>query len=195
MKYLSIDIESTGLKEYDWMIEFAMIPFCTETRTVEKSLKRHFFIKCPSFKELKADLDIWVIENNYRLICTAHKEGLEKLSFKEQMTEYFMSKDVLNYFDHKKIILFGKSLNAIDLPLMTRYLGYNYMRHHFHHQVLDLSSIVMLLVDRKKLPVGCLSGSFLMEYFKMGKVAHTAMEDAMDAIQIYLKVMEEDKDL
>ena len=31
MKYLSIDLEATGLAQDDLIIEFGMIPFCTET--------------------------------------------------------------------------------------------------------------------------------------------------------------------
>jgi len=29
MRYLSIDLEATGLNENDYIIEFGMIPFCT----------------------------------------------------------------------------------------------------------------------------------------------------------------------
>ena len=37
MKYLSLDIEATGLKENDLIIEFAMVPVCSDTKTVIKN--------------------------------------------------------------------------------------------------------------------------------------------------------------
>ena len=40
MKYLSIDIEATGLAEDCLMIEFAMVPFDTQFRRLEDSLAR-----------------------------------------------------------------------------------------------------------------------------------------------------------
>ena len=44
MKYLSFDIEATGLEKHDLIIEFAMIPFCAKTREFNEDLKKHFFI-------------------------------------------------------------------------------------------------------------------------------------------------------
>ena len=52
------------------------------------------------------------------------------------------------------------------------------MREYFSHQQLDLSSIVLSLIDQEKIPNDCSSGSKLMSYLEMGEVCHTAMEDA-----------------
>src|SRR6187402_4634 len=118
MRYLSIDIEATGLAENDYMIEFGMVPFCTETMRVEDSLARNYFIKCPSFEELKPRLDKWVIEHNEMLIHKAHVTGLHMDSFRDELETYLISKEVKAYFKNdknEKIILFGKSMSAIDL--------------------------------------------------------------------------------
>ena len=42
MKYLSFDLEATGLEEDALIIEFAMVPFCTSTKKIEESLSKHF---------------------------------------------------------------------------------------------------------------------------------------------------------
>ena len=124
MKYLSIDIEATGLKQHDSMIEFAAVPFDSETGIIEESLAFHSYVHCPSFESLKNKLDQWVIDHNKDLITQAHEEGLELPLFKKKFEEYLISKKIVGYFaPEKKITLFGKSMNAIDLPFLTRDLS------------------------------------------------------------------------
>ena len=193
MRYLSIDIEATGLAENDYMIEFGMVPFCTETMRVEDSLARNYFIKCPSFEELKPRLDKWVIDHNEMLIHKAHVTGLHMDSFKDELETYLISKEVKNYFKNdknEKIILFGKSMSAIDLPFLTRDLSWEFMRKHFHHRNLDLSSTANTMIDLKFIPPECSSGSKLMSYLGMGEVKHTALEDAKNTALMYLKLLE-----
>jgi DNA polymerase III epsilon subunit-like protein len=193
MKYLSFDIEATGLAEDDLIIEFALIPFCTESGKLEDSLSWHTYISCPPFEELKPRLDQWVIDHNKELIDKAHSDGITLSNFKNEFEAWLSSNEVKEYFKDqpiKKIVLFGKSLNAIDLPFLNRDLGWNFMREYFHHQVLDLSSTVISLVDMGKLPKECLSGSGLMKHMGMGDVAHTALEDAVNTAKMYLKLLE-----
>jgi len=192
MKYLSFDIEATGLAEDDLIIEFALIPFDTEAGKLEESLSWHTYVSCPSFEELKPRLDQWVIDHNKELIDKAHTDGINLSEFKNEFEAWLTSDKVKEYFKDQpiqKIILFGKSLNAIDLPFLNRDLGWNFMREYFHHQVLDLSSTVISLVDMGKLPKECLSGSGLMKHVGMGDVAHTALEDAVNTAKIYLKLL------
>lgn len=191
MKYLSFDLEATGLAENDLIIEFGMTPFCTKDG-LQKSLSKHFFIKCPSFEELIPRLDKWVIDHNKELIEKAHETGISIQSFKEELEKYVESDEVKDYFkDNKvKIVLFGKSMNAIDLPFLNRDLGWEFMRKYFHHQVLDLSSTVYTLIDLKLIPEKCISGGELMNYLEMGDVCHTALEDADNTALMYLKLLE-----
>ena len=56
MRYLSFDLEATGLDQNDYIIEFGMIPFDTETKTLEENLARTFTVHCPSFETLKPQL-------------------------------------------------------------------------------------------------------------------------------------------
>lgn len=190
MKYLSIDIEATGLKEDCLIIEFGCVPFDTQTKTIEDKLSFHMFVQCPSFESLKETLDPWVVENNEKLIRKAHSDGLALPSFKLRLEEYLRSEAIKNYFAGEKIILFGKSMNAIDLPFLNRDLGWDWMRDNFHFRVLDLSSYTLGLIDMGKLPKGADSGSFLMKYFEMGDVEHTALADAKNTAIMYLKLLE-----
>jgi hypothetical protein len=204
VRYLSFDIEATGLKENDYMIEFGMVPFCTESKTLEEDLSFHSFIKCPSFSDLLPHLDKWVRDNNKTLIETAHKSGIELDAFNLAFKDYFENKKVIDYFSHnekiipsldnkksdKRIPLFGKSMNSIDLPFMSRDVGWDYMRDKFHHQNLDLSTVVRCLIDLNLLGPEMISGSELMRYLALGEVSHTALEDARNTAIMYLKLLD-----
>lgn len=190
MKYLSIDIEATGLGENCQIIEFAMIPFDTKLKRLEESLAKSFYIHCPSFEDLKESLDPWVREHNEKIIRKAHAEGLLMSEFKENLKKYLESSEVKTYFENQKIVLFGKSMTAIDLPFLNRDLGWDFMRKYFHHRNLDLSGIGYALIDLGLLPLGMDSGSNLMNYLNMGEVAHTALEDAKNTAIMYLKLID-----
>ena len=190
MKYLSFDLEATGLEEDALIIEFAMVPFCSDTKKINHELSKQFYIKCPSFESLKPNLNSWVIEHNEELINKAHKDGIEPSEFKHIMETYLDSAAVKNYFNNNKIVLFGKSISAIDLPFLNRDLGWEWMNKHFHHRNLDLSCFTMGLIDMGKLEVGMDSGDKLMEKYNMGAVAHTALEDSVNMAQLYLKILE-----
>ncbi len=193
MKYLSIDLEATGLNENDYIIEFGMIPFCTETKIVQESLARNYTVKCPSFEELLPRLDPWVVEHNETLIRNSHQTGITIEKLKSEIEDYLSQEELKNYFKNdknEKIILFGKSMSAIDLPFLNRDLGWNFMRKHFHHRNLDLSSTANTLIDLKIIPKECSSGSYLMNFLGMGDVKHTALEDARNTALMYLKLLD-----
>lgn len=190
MKYLSIDLEATGLEENAYIIEFAMVPFDSETKTIEHKLSKQFFVKCPTYEELEADLNPWVKENNKNLIIKANQSGVELDEFKNILETYLGSKEVKEYFDNKRAILFGKSMSAIDLPFMTRDLGWEWMNKYFHHRNLDLSCFTMGLIDMGLLEKGMDSGARLMEHLGLGEVEHTALEDAVNTAKMYFMLLE-----
>lgn len=188
MKYLSFDLEATGLRQHDLIIEFAAVPFCSGTATIEEDLSFHCFVKCPSFDELKDRLDPWVVENNMDLIKRAHMEGLDMAEFKDKLTQYLQSDAMKKYFEQKKITLFGKSMAAIDLPFLNRDLGWDFMRSFFEHRQLDLSSVAYSMIDLGYLTEKCASGSELMNELGFGEVAHTALADAVNTAKMYLEI-------
>jgi oligoribonuclease (3'-5' exoribonuclease) len=195
MKYLSFDLEATGLEEDCLIIEFGCVPFDAAEPNLDKAiasdLKLHFYVKCPSFDEIKDSLNPWVVENNETLIRTAHETGLTQEQFKKTLEDYLDSKEIKEYFNGEQIVLFGKSMSAIDLPFMNRDLGWQWMRDHFHFRNLDLSAYTYGLIDMGLLPKGSDSGSVLMKYLDMGDVCHTAYEDAVNTAVMYLKLLKE----
>lgn len=190
MRYLSIDLEATGLNENCQIIEVGFVPFDTNNRTIAEELADGFFVKCPSFESLKPSLDQWVIDHNKKLIDKAHANGKTQEEFKQRFQAYLESPAVKKYFNQQKVVIFGKSLNAIDLPFLNRDLGWDWMRKYFHHRVMDLSSHTYGLMDMGLLEPGMDSGSQLMKFLNMGEVSHTALEDARNTALMYLKLLE-----
>lgn len=190
MKYLSFDIEATGLEEDAYIIEFGMIPFDTVTKTLNHKLEKHFYIKCPTYDEMEPNLNEWVKKHNKDLIIQANQEGIELNSFKSELETYLDSPEVKEYFENQRVMLFGKSISAIDLPFLNRDLGWEWMNKHFHHRNLDLSCFTLGLIDLGQLENGMDSGAKLMEFLKMGDVCHTALEDAVNTAKMYLKLLE-----
>jgi DNA polymerase-3 subunit epsilon len=64
------------------------------------------------------------------------------------------------------------------------------MNKHFHHRNLDLSCLTLGLIDMGVLAKGMESGSVMMKEFGMGEVEHTALEDAVNTIKMYFKILE-----
>jgi DNA polymerase-3 subunit epsilon len=166
-----------------------MVPFDAQTQKMATHLADHFYLQCPSFEELKPKLNPWVIEHNETLIKKAHLQGLNLNDFKLRLQKYFLSPEVKTFFQDQKPVLFGKSLNAIDLPFLNRDLGHQFMRENFSHRVHDLTSVVYHLIDRQLLPPACESGSFLMKHLGFGEVAHTALEDAVNTVKMYFQLL------
>jgi len=193
MKYLSIDIEATGLDPDCLIIEFAALPFDTKNQFIAEDLKFYSLVQCPSFEELKPKLNPWVIEHNEELIKKAHIEGAALEQFKTELNQYLSSPKIKKFFGNKPIVLFGKSLSAIDLPFLNRDLGDDFMRKYFSHRTLDLSCLSYGLIDMDYLPKGCESGSTLMKHYQMGHVCHTALEDARNTILLYFKIIDDFK--
>jgi DNA polymerase-3 subunit epsilon len=191
MKYLSIDLEATGLEENAYVIEFAAVPVDTSNLTILSSSAFHCYIKCPSFNELKPELNEWVIKHNENLINKANKDGISQEEFKLSFFDYLNSKELQDYRDkqYKNFSILGKSLTSIDIPFLNRYLGWDFMKKEFHHQTLDVSSVARLAIDLQKLPEHCVSGSKLSTFMEMGDVAHTALEDAIATAELYFKLM------
>lgn len=190
MRYLSFDLEATGLEENAYIIEFAMVPIDAKERVIKEELGKQFFVKCPSYEELEPNLNPWVKENNKELIIKAHNEGVSIKDFKQILEDYLAQKEIKEFFNNQRAVLFGKSISAIDLPFMNRDLGWEWMNKHFHHRNLDLSCYTMGLIDMGLLEKGMDSGAKLMEHLGLGDVSHTALEDAVNTAKMYFMLLD-----
>ena len=189
MKYLSIDLEATGLGENDLIIEFAAIPFDAKTLEINHDLSFHHYLQCPSFEQLRPVLSPWIIEHNEKLIRTAHEKGISLMQFRDGLRQYLENPAMSKYLGKGPYTLFGKSLSAIDLPFLNRDLGYDFMRKHFVHRQLDLSCFVYGLVDMGHLAPEMVSGSELMKFLGMGEVAHNALDDSVNTAKMYFELL------
>ena len=191
-KYLSIDTEATGLEDNTHLIQLAFVPLDSDRGVIAQELGWEIMIKCPSFEELKPNLNAWVIEHNEGLIRKAHSTGVEPKDLKNHVSAYMERAEVKAFFGGDRPPFLGKSLSALDIPLMQRYLGRAFMDKYFHHHTLDVTCVSRSMVDSGLLPKGCESTTKLLNHFKLRDLSnHTALSDAHDMAVVYLKLLEQ----
>lgn len=190
-KYLSIDTEATGLEEHCLLIQVAVVPVDGNQKIVAESLGKEVLIQCPSFEELKPNLSQWVIQHNEGLIRKAHAEGISPAAFRTWMEDYLTSEPIKTFFGGERPLLLGKSLSALDIPLLTKNLGKAFMDKYFHHHTLDITCVGRFLVDAGVLPPGHGSTTQLLKFFNIRSESnHTALSDSLDMGNIYLKLIQ-----
>ncbi len=189
--YLSIDTEATGLAEGNFLIQLAMVPVDSKTKRVYEELGKETLVHCPSYEELEPKLDSWNKEHNGGLIRAAHERGIPAEQVKTFVATYLKIPQVAELFRNDRPVLLGKSLSALDIPLLKRYMGWNLYDSTFHHHTMDLTCFARGLVDSGKLPENCSSSSKLIKHFGIrDNVKHTALSDAVDMAHIYLRLVD-----
>ena len=190
-KYLSIDTEATGLEEKTHLIQIALVPVDAADTKVWEELATETLVACPSFEDLKPTLNPWVIEHNERLIRDASANGIAPSALRRYVSDYLERPRVKAFFGGERPVLLGKSLSALDIPLITRYLGHDFMQERFHHHTLDVTCVAKAFVDVGVLPPGFASTSKIIKHFGIREDArHTALSDAIDVANVYFKLLE-----
>jgi hypothetical protein len=188
--YLSIDTEATGLKEGHYMIQLAFIPVNIAEGKVHHELGREWLVKCPTFEELDPRLDSWNREHNKELIIKANKGGVLPEALPGIVSQYLEMPEMKAIFGGKRPVLLGKSMSALDIPMLKRYLGWDFYEKYFHHHTLDVTCVARSFVDAGVLPSGTESSSKLIKHFQLrDNVLHTALSDAIDMGEIYLRML------
>lgn len=190
-RYLSLDTEATGLEEKCVMIQLAVVPVDVDTSEVHTELGKEWLVKCDSFENLKPTLNDWVLGHMEGLIRKAHAEGLSMEQVKTELSAYLKSQPILDFFGKSRPILMGKSMSALDIPLLTRSFGWGYMQKAFHHHIVDVTCLGKSFEDAGLLPPKTANTTSLMQYFKLKEHAdHTALSDATDMGRIYCKMID-----
>ncbi len=189
--YLSLDIEATGLAEGNYLIQIALVPLETKTRRVYEELGKETLVHCPSYEELEPKLDNWNKEHNGAMIRAAHERGIPQDAVKTFITSYLKLPQITEIFKNERPILLGKSLSALDIPMLKRYMGWTLYDQTFHHHTLDVTCVARGLCDAGKLPENCNSSTKLVKHFGIrDNVKHTALSDSLDMANIYLKLLD-----
>ena len=90
-RYLSLDTEATGLEEDSLLVNLALVPVDLTQGVVLQKLSWERLIHCPSFEELKPNLNDWVVEHLESLLRKAHSEGISLDECRDQLDLYLKS--------------------------------------------------------------------------------------------------------
>lgn len=190
-RYLSIDTEATGLEEDTRLIQLAFAPVDVAAGIVHRELGWETLVGCPSFEELKPNLNDWVLTHQESLIRLAHEKGISLEDCRKAVIAYLEKPEIKSFFGGQPPVLLGKSLSALDIPLLNRSLGWDFMQQRFHHHNVDVTSMAISLCDAGLIPPGTTGTSKLMRHFQLKDEAdHTALSDAVEMAEIYIKMVE-----
>ncbi len=190
-RYLSLDTEATGLTEDCLLIQLAFVPIDVQEGLVLEESGVEWLVQCPAFEELKPRLNPWVIEHNEGLIRRANSDGIAVSKLRQEVADYLDSPKIKKFFGGERPILLGKSLSALDIPLLTRTFGWEFMNQRFHHHTIDVTGAARFLIDCGVLPQGTASTSKIIKHYGIREGAlHTALSDAVDMARIYVKMVD-----
>ncbi len=191
IRYLSMDTEATGLAEDCHLIQLAFVPVDMDKKEVRMDLAVETLVKCPDFDTLAPTLNPWVLSHMKEVIVAAHEKGIEQSAVRAWVNHYFELPGVKEFFGKDKVVLLGKSLSALDIPILKKALGETYFMERFHHHTVDVTSVARSFVDAQILPPDCVSGSKLLKFLNIrDQVKHTALSDAVDMGNIYLRIID-----
>ena len=175
MKYISLDIETTGLNpDTCQILEVGAI--------LEDTAKKRVRNQCPSFHAILDHQIIsgepYALQLNQKLLNVISTKSLPFTKPKElacDFSEWLLSNGIT-----KPITVAGKNAVKLDIPFLDRLPGFNAWSK-FHHRVLDPSSLFVNFDADEYLPSSesCKSRAGIS-----GPVVHTALDDAWDVIQI-----------
>lgn len=189
MKYVALDIETTGLdRVIDQVLQIALVIEDTEnpSRPIEELPTWECLIRWPRIsgdayalhmnreiiEALRGDAKVVPLRERHIKVLPTHKEAIwHALGFIGERME-------------KKFVVAGKNAAGFDLP----FLGEHFTQS-AHHRVIDVGSVALgacpdLWFEKYPPSLGRLTGR---------DVAHDALEDARDVVRVIRKLMKGQK--
>jgi len=192
MKYLALDIETTGLDpQKDQILQIGMVVDDTENpKPVEELPKLNLFIKHERYEgsSFALAMNTWILDI---LNSTSEPpEGSSIVNSEVLSAGVYLDEDgylahtnnpVLKFlFDNfkdltEKITVAGKNAAGFDVPFLP-----DAITNAFDHRVIDVGSMYLRKED-KKVPglKTCLSRASLLN-----EVSHDALDDALDVVKL-----------
>lgn len=187
MKYLAIDLETTGLdSDYDQILMISMV-IEDSTNPLPLSSLPHFtsYIKHEKIKgsAFALGMNSWILNHisgrenykPYQVLKGKQNWDYEDTGIKDTWIEPALS--FLNeHFKDEKITLAGKNVGSFDLQFLPKEL-----KDRFRHRVIDVGNMFIDFKNDKMVPD--LSTCKLRAGLNIN-VAHDAYEDALDVIRL-----------
>lgn len=184
MKYLSIDIETTGLDpENDQILEIAMILEDTNLKqSLDQLPKLHIYVLRDTYKggSKAIEMNAHTFKRINELIeddCNTESILCREEHIDENVVEFFIDNKINKF---SKISIAGANLEGFDMKFLKKVLQEDVIDS-FNRRAIEPAHFFVDWEKDKKLPT-------LQECKKRagieGDVAHNALDDAWDVIQV-----------
>lgn len=181
MKYLSLDIETTGLSFNCDILEIGCIVEDTKKKLPYNELPKYRAL----FKHSQITGELFALKINSKLIeelCSNSEDCDIFQDYKDFGTNF--RRFLLDNFGANKIVLAGKNVSGFDLPFMKAKLAGCCTNNYFSHRIIDVGSLYIDWNKDLEIPnlKECKNRANLT-----GEVSHTSLGDAFDVIQLLRK--------
>lgn len=164
MKYISFDLETTGLDpRHSQVLQAAMVLEDTEQRVAITELPSINIF----FRNKFLQGEHYAMNMNRQLIDRCEKEGTNPDDAWFRIGRWLNHQRV---YPHSKVVLAGKNVGAFDLQFCPGIL-----RAYFHHRIIDVGSVFIDWGRSVPPSLGDLSET---------KVTHDALADAQQVIEV-----------
>ncbi|MFA5999914.1 MAG: hypothetical protein WC783_02960 [Candidatus Paceibacterota bacterium] len=193
MKYVSLDIETTGLDtDKCQILEVAMVyDDLDDPKPLDQLACFHTLVTHKRYKG-----EAYALWLNNRIFERLKNKNYE--TFKEQLKygtfecEYTpiddLAFDMAHWFTFNKIdkvTIAGKNVGSFDMQFIKKLNGYSRIQQYIYYQYLDVGALYFDINKDTKIP--SLDGCFLKADIK-NTVTHNALEDALDVVTLIRKL-------
>lgn len=178
MKYISLDIETTGLeKETSQVLQVGMILVDTKIHDFNTPLEVYESIEFNIYpKGGKIQGDLFALNMNSKIIeCILNKENIV---FHEDVEDTIINK-IKEWIPEGKVTIAGKNAASFDIPFLVHH--FPKLKDLFHHRTIDVGTMYLDTYLHRSVPS-------LIECKRLAglstEVIHTALMDAYDVVRL-----------
>jgi DNA polymerase III epsilon subunit-like protein len=176
--YIAVDIETTGLMEYDQILQIAMV--YDDLKSPVESLETHSFLIDNSTEEFHGVLDAYAISMNawiFKELSRATKSN--HLIYPIVQARQIFHDKILKWHNQTKeaLTFAGKNVANFDLPALRRWRFLTPLNNQYiSHRVIDTGSLYF--TDFGYIP----SQNEINQKIGRKPASHDALDDALDVV-------------
>ena len=170
-----------------YLLEIGFVPFNIRTGVIYKELSKRILIKCPDVETMKKEGKIseWNLkrQSHLDLISEASNHGVSTEVAKKMIILYI---EEIKHLTGEKVVLFGKSISTVDMPVLYTTFGHKFINKAFHYQHQCLTT--KMAGYKRRGFVNSLSLAREAKRHLGVVIPHTSVEDASIAAELVIEM-------